>query len=87
MKDTHPYSNKSDVYAYGIVLYELTSRTLPYANIGNKDQVCVNDLQIICIKDKLCNSHTYTRAHISVMNCLLLTLFDKWTEMCSSCLW
>ena len=39
MKESHPYSNKSDVYAYGIVLYELTSRTLPYANIGNKDQV------------------------------------------------
>ncbi|XP_046854313.1 serine/threonine-protein kinase A-Raf-like [Xenia sp. Carnegie-2017] len=39
MKDSHPYSNKSDVYAYGIVLYELTSRTLPYSNIGNKDQI------------------------------------------------
>ncbi|CAB4030720.1 raf homolog serine threonine- kinase phl [Paramuricea clavata] len=39
MNDSHPYSNKSDVYAYGIVLYELTSRTLPYSNIGNKDQI------------------------------------------------
>jgi serine/threonine protein kinase len=47
MKDSHPYSNKSDVYAYGIVLYELTSRTLPYANIGNKDQVGGNDFEII----------------------------------------
>ena len=29
----------SDVYAFGIVLYELLATTLPYTNIGNKDQV------------------------------------------------
>lgn len=51
MKDSHPYSNKSDVYAYGIVLYELTSRTLPYSNIGNKDQVHIYFLLNFSIKD------------------------------------
>lgn len=39
MKDPNPYSFQSDVYAFGIVLYELITGQLPYAHINNKDQV------------------------------------------------
>lgn len=39
MKDATPYTFKSDVYAYGVVVYELIANTLPYNNIGNKDQI------------------------------------------------
>ena len=39
MKDPIPYSFHSDIYAYGIVLYELLTSSLPYAHVGNKDQV------------------------------------------------
>jgi serine/threonine protein kinase len=39
MSSANPYSFKSDVYAYGIVLYELFSGKLPYRKINNKDQI------------------------------------------------
>ncbi|KAH7645118.1 serine/threonine-protein kinase a-raf-like isoform x4 [Dermatophagoides farinae] len=39
MIEPNPYSFQSDVYSYGIVLYELTSGTLPYRHINNKDQI------------------------------------------------
>jgi len=39
MQDPNPYTFMSDVYAYGVCLYELISSTLPYSNIGNKDQL------------------------------------------------
>ncbi|XP_064489063.1 serine/threonine-protein kinase A-Raf-like isoform X2 [Ornithodoros turicata] len=39
MKDPNPYSFQSDVYAFGIVLYELITGQLPYTNINNKDQI------------------------------------------------
>lgn len=39
MKEDNPYTFRSDVYAYGVVLYELFSATLPYSNISNRDQV------------------------------------------------
>lgn len=39
MKDPNPYSFHSDIYAYGIVLYELLTSSLPYPHVGNKDQV------------------------------------------------
>lgn len=39
MKDLNPYSFQSDVYAFGIVLYELVAGQLPYSHINNKDQV------------------------------------------------
>lgn len=39
MQDKNPYSFQSDVYAFGIVLYELMTGQLPYLNINNRDQV------------------------------------------------
>ena len=39
MKDKNPYTPKSDIYAFGIVLFELVTGQLPYSNINNKDQV------------------------------------------------
>ena len=44
MKDPNPYSFQSDVYAFGVVLFELVSGQLPYSNINNKDQVSNNDI-------------------------------------------
>lgn len=41
MQDPNPYTFQSDVYGYGVVLYELMSGTLPYSNINNRDQVRV----------------------------------------------
>uniref|UniRef100_A0A0A9X2K4 non-specific serine/threonine protein kinase n=2 Tax=Lygus hesperus TaxID=30085 RepID=A0A0A9X2K4_LYGHE len=39
MQEDSPYSFQSDVYAYGVVLYELLSGQLPYTHINNKDQI------------------------------------------------
>lgn len=39
MQDPNPYSFRSDIYAYGIVLYELQTSMLPYPHVGNKDQI------------------------------------------------
>ncbi|XP_042884721.1 raf homolog serine/threonine-protein kinase Raf-like isoform X2 [Penaeus japonicus] len=39
MQDENPYTFQSDVYAFGIVLYELFSGCLPYSHINNKDQI------------------------------------------------
>jgi len=39
MCDENPYTFQSDVYAFGIVLYELLTSTLPYCHVSNKDQI------------------------------------------------
>ncbi|XP_059051376.1 raf homolog serine/threonine-protein kinase Raf [Achroia grisella] len=39
MDEPAPYTFRSDVYAYGIVLYELMAGELPYAHLNNKDQI------------------------------------------------
>ncbi|XP_066588347.1 raf homolog serine/threonine-protein kinase Raf isoform X2 [Prorops nasuta] len=39
MQEENPYSFQSDVYAFGVVLFELFAGQLPYSNINNKDQI------------------------------------------------
>ncbi|XP_049608259.1 raf-1 proto-oncogene, serine/threonine kinase a isoform X2 [Syngnathus scovelli] len=39
MQDNNPYSFQSDVYSYGIVLFELMTGELPYAQTANRDQI------------------------------------------------
>ncbi|KAF5276825.1 hypothetical protein FQA39_LY06377 [Lamprigera yunnana] len=39
MKEDNPYSFQSDVYAFGIVMFELLAGQLPYSHINNKDQI------------------------------------------------
>ncbi|XP_049887939.1 raf homolog serine/threonine-protein kinase Raf isoform X3 [Pectinophora gossypiella] len=39
MEEPVPYTFRSDVYAYGVVLYELMAAELPYAHLNNKDQI------------------------------------------------
>ncbi|KAH1180650.1 hypothetical protein KIL84_001584 [Mauremys mutica] len=38
MQDSSPYSFQSDVYAYGVVLFELTTGSLPYGHVRSRDQ-------------------------------------------------
>lgn len=39
MQEENPYSFQSDVYAFGVVLFELLSGQLPYSHVNNKDQI------------------------------------------------
>lgn len=39
MQGDTPYTNLSDVYAFGVVLYELITGQLPYSHYNNRDQI------------------------------------------------
>ncbi|CAH8559717.1 unnamed protein product, partial [Heterobilharzia americana] len=39
MEGETPYTNLSDVYAFGVVIYELISGQLPYLHYNNRDQI------------------------------------------------
>lgn len=39
MREANPYSFQSDVYAFGIVMYEILALQLPYNHINNKDEI------------------------------------------------
>jgi len=39
MKMMNPYGTRSDVYSFGIVLYELLSCSLPYTEFKSRDQI------------------------------------------------
>lgn len=39
MTGGNPYTFKSDVYSYGIVLFEMTTNALPYTSVGNRDMI------------------------------------------------
>uniref|UniRef100_A0AAQ4NV34 RAF proto-oncogene serine/threonine-protein kinase n=1 Tax=Gasterosteus aculeatus aculeatus TaxID=481459 RepID=A0AAQ4NV34_GASAC len=39
MQDNNPYSFQSDVYSYGIVLFEILTGELPYSLIATRDQI------------------------------------------------
>lgn len=39
MRESNPYSFQSDVYAFGIVMYELLTLQLPYNHVNNKDEI------------------------------------------------
>lgn len=39
MKDPNPYTFQSDVYAFGIVMFELVTGQLPYGSIENRDPI------------------------------------------------
>ena len=56
MQDSDPYTFKSDVYAFGVVLYELICQELPYPDIKERHQVSIKQ-----------NFHIYMAHHYNVI--------------------
>uniref|UniRef100_A0A915DDB1 Protein kinase domain-containing protein n=1 Tax=Ditylenchus dipsaci TaxID=166011 RepID=A0A915DDB1_9BILA len=86
MYKSDPYSSSSDVYSFGICIYELLSQMLPYDDINNWDQIMFMMRQrsyVICWKSVL---------NMSVMIDLNLQTFsicfwklNKFVADCRSC--
>ncbi len=53
MKEENPYTFQSDVYAFGIVLFELVTGQLPYSHINNKDQVSCATLALSGLRTRI----------------------------------
>jgi len=66
MQEPNPYTFKSDVYAFGVVLYELICQELPYPDIKDRHQVSNNftiKSTCVCITQPCC----YRSVHISII--------------------
>lgn len=66
MQDSNPYTFQSDVYAFGIVLFELLSGQLPYSSINNRDQVsCIIETKTTCnIQAMIDDPHQFLKYYL-----------------------
>lgn len=77
MQDKNPYSFQSDVYAFGIVLYELMTGQLPYSNINNRDQVRGDtDFSQVWSEAEIDSALSAELSDVLCIWCLILMLWD-----------